>query len=240
VTVPQPFDAGSNVPAMSGTRETVVFHFDVMCPWAYQTSLWLREVRRHRPIDIDWRFFSLEEINRVEGKKHPWEREWSYGWGMLRIAAHLRRTSMDDCDRFYEAAGRALHLQARKPHDPSVAREILTEIGLDPAAVDAAVSDPTTHDDVRRDHDAVVARGGFGVPTLVFDDDVSLYGPVVTPAPVGDDALALWDLVTLWRRVPHLYELKRPKSDADMRHIAASFEPYLAARDWQSVQNPAP
>ena len=55
------------------------FHFDVMCPWAYQTAKWIREVRDVRGIEIDWRFFSLEEINLDEGKKHPWERPWSYG-----------------------------------------------------------------------------------------------------------------------------------------------------------------
>ena len=87
------------------TSEHVGFHFDVMCPWAYQSSVWIREVRRQTGLQIDWRFFSLEEINRTEGKKHPWERDWSYGWGMMRVAALLRRTSMDDCDRFYEAAG---------------------------------------------------------------------------------------------------------------------------------------
>ncbi|HRE00139.1 MAG TPA: hypothetical protein PLV68_02500, partial [Ilumatobacteraceae bacterium] len=102
----------------------VGFHFDVMCPWAYQTSKWIRTVRETVPLEIDWRFFSLEEINREDGKKHPWEREWSYGWGMLRVAAMLRRTSMDDCDRFYAAAGEALHEYGRKPHDPAVAAEI--------------------------------------------------------------------------------------------------------------------
>jgi hypothetical protein len=57
---------------------------------------------------------------------------------------------------------------------------------------------------------------------------------------MGEDALALWDLVNLWRRFPHLYEIKRPKSAEDMLHIADSFLPYLQGRDWQSVQNPAP
>ena len=101
--------------------ERIGFHFDVMCPWAYQTSVWIRDVRRQTGLMIDWRFFSLEEINRTEGKKHPWERDWSYGWGMMRVAALLRRTSMDDCDRFYEAAGRALHVEGRKPHRREVA-----------------------------------------------------------------------------------------------------------------------
>jgi hypothetical protein len=54
-----------------------------MCPYAYQTSRWIREVRDLTGLTVNWRFFSLEEINRQEGKKHPWEREWSYGWSRL-------------------------------------------------------------------------------------------------------------------------------------------------------------
>jgi len=221
------------------SNDCIGFHFDVMCPWAYQTSLWIRDVRRQNGLQIDWRFFSLEEINRTEGKKHPWERDWSYGWGMMRVAALLRRTSMDDCDRFYAAAGRALHEEGRKPHNPEVAAEILSDLGLDPALVQQAIDDQTTHDDVKADHDAVVSSGGFGVPTLVFDDGSSLYGPVLTPAVYGDDALELWDIVQRMRRFPHLYEIKRPKSEADLVHIQQQFTPYLTGRDWESRERPA-
>ena len=93
---------------------TVDFHFDVMCPFAHQTAKWIREVRRQNGLEINWKFFSLEEINRVEGKKHPWEREWSYGWSMMRIGALLRRSSMDDLDRWYQAAGCVKH--SRMPY----------------------------------------------------------------------------------------------------------------------------
>ena len=55
------------------TADSVDFHFDVMCPWAYQTSLWIRSVREETGLKINWKFFSLEEVNRREGKKHPWE-----------------------------------------------------------------------------------------------------------------------------------------------------------------------
>ncbi|MFM8836330.1 MAG: DsbA family protein [Actinomycetota bacterium] len=44
------------------------FFFDIMCPYAYQTSLWIREIREKVALEINWRFFSLEEINREEGK----------------------------------------------------------------------------------------------------------------------------------------------------------------------------
>ncbi len=218
---------------------SVGFHFDVMCPYAYQTAKWIREVRETVDLDIDWRFFSLEEINREEGKKHPWERDWSYGWGMMRVAAILRRTSMDDCDRFYEAAGRALHEEGRKPHVPAVAAEILEELGLDPGLVQQAIDDPTTNDEVKHDHDQVVDHGGFGVPTLVFEGGRHVYGPVVAPAPTGEDALALWDLTVAYAKIPFLYELKTPKSDSDVEHIWSVFRPYTEARDWESREKPA-
>ncbi len=217
--------------------EQVDFHFDVMCPWAYQSAVWIREVRRQTGLTISWRFFSLEEINRQEGKKHPWERPWSYGWSLLRIAALLRRHSMDDVDRFYDVAGRWLHVEGRKPHTPEGARAVLAEVGLDPALVDEAIADPTTHDEVLSDHERVVAAGGFGVPTLFFDD-TCLFGPVVVPAPTGPAALRLWELVLGWREFPSLYELRRPKTHEDWMTINDAFQPYLTARDWITIQTP--
>jgi 2-hydroxychromene-2-carboxylate isomerase len=218
----------------------VDFHFDIMCPYAFQTSIWMRTVRDLTGIDVRWRFFSLEEINRAEGKKHPWEREWSYGWSMMRIGAYLRRTDMDLLDRWYMAAGSALHLEGRKPHRPEVARELLAGIGLDPAMVEAAIADPTTGDEVHREHDVVVSKGAFGVPTLVFDDGQALFGPVLINPPTGDDALRLWELVTGWLAYPQVYELQRPKQREDISAIARAFRPYLEGRDWESVQNETP
>ncbi len=151
----------------------VDFHFDVMCPWAYQTSLWMREVRDQTDLTVNWRFFSLEEVNLVEGKKHPWEREWSYGWSMMRIGAVLRRQSMELLDQWYAAAGKALH--------------------------------------------------------------VCLFGPVLLDPPRGEAALRLWDAVTAWTEFPQLYELQRPKGNADTAAIAETFRPYLQARDWVSI-----
>ncbi len=222
------------------TVDHVDFHFDVMCPWAYQASRWIREVRRLTGLRIDWRFFSLEEINRVEGKKHPWEREWSYGWSMMRIGALLQREDEALLDAWYERAGRALHEEGRQPHRPEVAAELLVELGLDPGLVERSIADQSTHLDVRADHDAVVADGGWGVPVLRFPDRTCLFGPVIVDPPMGDDALALWDLVQAWARFPHLYEIQRPKTGADLARIAETFSPYLTAREWRTIQNPTP
>jgi 2-hydroxychromene-2-carboxylate isomerase len=235
-------DDDSNGPTTSVAPTRVDVHFDVMCPFAYQAARWIREVRRQTGLSIDWKFFSLEEINRVEGKKHPWEREWSYGWSMMRIGAVLRRSSMDDLDRWYERAGRALHEDGHRPHDPEVARHLLDEIGLDPGVVDEAIGDPSTHDEVKADHDRVVAAGGYGVPTLFFPeylddggDPECLFGPVMLDPPTGAAAVRLWQATTAWLEFPYLFELQRPKNPRHGEVITDRLRPYLEARDWVSI-----
>ena len=213
----------------------VDFHFDVMCPWAYQTSLWIRDVRDQLGLTVNWRFFSLEEVNLRPGKKHPWEREWSYGWSLMRIGATLRRQSMELLDHWYAAAGKALHVDGNRPHDPEVARYLLDQIGVDPAIVDQSIADPTTHDEIKAEHQKVVDAGGYGVPTMFFPDGQCLFGPVLLDPPRGEAARRLWSAVTAWIEFPHLYELQRPKQQADERAIAETFRPYLEARDWVSI-----
>ncbi|MCH9722244.1 MAG: DsbA family protein [Actinomycetia bacterium] len=220
---------------MSARPDYIDFHFDVMCPFAYQTSRWIREVSDLTGLVVNWRFFSLEEVNRVAGKKHPWEREWSYGWSMMRIGALLRRQSMADVDVWYQRAARALHVEGHKPHEKAVARHLLAELGFDPALVDQAIADPSTGDEVLADHRRVLDAGGYGVPTLFFPDGQCLFGPVLIDPPGGDAALRLWDAVLAWTEFPHLYELQRPKSVADEQAIVGTLRPYLEARDWVSI-----
>ena len=218
----------------------IEFYFDPMCPWAYQTSVWIRDVRSQIGLDIHWRFFSLEEINRPEGKRHPWERPLAYGWTPMRVAAWLRRIDMDLCDRWYEACGRALHVDGRRFYERDVAIDLLESIGAPP-------SRGTTHrrsDDARRracDHDHAVAMyGAFGVPILVYAGGRAIFGPVVVPAPTGagrPEAVG---------HVRHLLGDRRSVRDQeaedtdDLRMIAGQFEPYLAARQWATIENPAP
>jgi 2-hydroxychromene-2-carboxylate isomerase len=217
------------------TPRSVDVHVDPMCPFAYAASVWLRDVRERTGLEIAWRFFSLEEINRAEGKKHPWERPWSYGWSLMRIGALLRRRDMAALDAWYARVGAELHERGGKPHDPRVARRLLDELGLGAGTLQEALDDPATHDEVRADHERVTGAGGFGVPTLFFPGGQCLFGPVLVDPPRGDRALRLWDTVTGMLEFPTVYEIQRPKSAADQRVIAEALRPYLAGRDWISI-----
>jgi 2-hydroxychromene-2-carboxylate isomerase len=232
--------------------EAVEFYFDPMCPYAYQTSVWIRDVRAQIGLDITWRFFSLEEVNRVEGKRHPWERPWSFGWGQMRVGSLIRRElGNDELDRWYATVGSAFFNDGVKTHVPAVHEELLLANDFDPTLVERAIADPATIADVRADHDHAAAEyGAHGVPTIVRQGPerpdragktaFAVYGPVVVPAPTGDDAVALWELMCGMARFPHLYELRHPKTHDDLVHVAQSFETYLTSRDWNTVENPAP
>jgi 2-hydroxychromene-2-carboxylate isomerase len=223
--------------------EQITFAFDPMCPWAYQTSLWIRNVRELVDVDITWGFFSLEEVNRVEGKRHPWERPWSFGFGQMRVGALIRRELGNDAlDRWYATVGRAFFFDGVKTHTPEQHAEVIAVAGFDPAFVERAIADESTLTEVRDEHlDLVERYGAHGVPTIVFAaTDYAVFGPVVSPAPEGDEAVALWELVKGMQRFPHLYEVRHPKTTDDLLHIGEQFRTYLTTRDWHTVENPAP
>ena len=197
--------------------DSIDFHFDPMCPYAYQTSRWIRTVRDAVDLEVTGKFFSLEEVNLTEGQRHPWERPWSFGFGQMRVGALIRRElGNDGIDRWYRAVGEAFFFAGVKTHVPEQHAAVIAAAGFDPAYVERATADPSTLDEVRAEHEDAVARVGMhGVPTLVFvPGGYAVYGPVVVPPPEGDDAVALWDLVRSMQRFPHLYELRHPKTAA--------------------------
>ncbi|MGC8480725.1 MAG: DsbA family protein [Acidimicrobiales bacterium] len=225
---------------MMDASSQVKIYVDLMCPWAYQTSLWLREIRDVGAIDLSWGLFSLEEVNREKGKKHPWERPWSYGWSMLRVGAYLRRRGEGSFEDYYVAVAGALHRDGRSVQYREVLEEVMDEAGIPVYAVQAAMDDESTNQEIWEDHERVLLAGGYGVPTLTVDDTRWLFGPVIRRAPEGAAALALWSVVKDWSSFSDLYELRRLKSAEDERAIAESFAPYLNARSWRTSQNPHP
>jgi predicted DsbA family dithiol-disulfide isomerase len=190
--------------------ERVRFYFDPTCPWAWQTSRWIREVETVRDIAIDWRLFSLRLVN--ESPDDPLTDESARSVPALRALALAGREHGNEAvGRLYEAIGERIHDQER---DLSVEllREALAAAGLDADTVDRAMADPSTAEDVRAEHrQAVEDVQGFGVPTVVLESGRGIFGPVVAVAPEGEAAGVLWDHVRWLADYDGFFELKRER-----------------------------
>ncbi len=191
---------------MAGGRERVQFYFDPLCPWAWMTSLWIREARKVRPIDVEWKFFSLAGVNDRADQWH----------GPLRIAALARREGGNEAvDRAYLAMGRLFH-ENKDSFDKieelaEVVKPYLADVGLPPDLGERALEDESTLEDVLREHtEAVEKMSAFGVPWLVTEgDEAGFFGPVIGELLTGDAAGELWDHFRWLSGQPQLYELKR-------------------------------
>ncbi len=188
-------------------RTSVDFYLDPVCPWSWRTSLWIREVAKVRPIDIHWKFLSLEEINRAAGtlkESHPQSR------GPFRVMTLARRKHGDEAvDKLYLAFGEARHDRQEDLSDEAVTRSAIEEAGFSPSLLDEALNDPSTQEEYLAEHKVVVERGGFGVATLEIDGSDPIFGPVINPVPDGEEAGKLFDHVAAMSTLKYFYEIKR-------------------------------
>jgi 2-hydroxychromene-2-carboxylate isomerase len=194
----------------SGTQ-AVKLYFDPICPWAWRTSLWLREARQVRPLQLAWGFFSLAEVNRAAGNP-PRERHQQSATPFRIMALARRQHGPDAVDRLYLAFGRAHHERQQNIGQPDVIAAVLAEAGFDRGLHDAALADASIVQELQDEHAALAARGAFGVPTLETDGAAPLHGPIIDRVPTGEAAGELWDHTAWLLAQPHVYEFKRARS----------------------------
>lgn len=189
----------------------LTFYFDPLCPWAWRTSLWIREVRTVRDLQITWRVFSLRENNR---DKDPQAADPVQIDDALRVSLAARQHSGDDAvDRFYLAIGRARHERHQDLRSGQVLEAALLEAGLPASLYAQATGDSATIDAVLAEHAEAVERfAAFGVPWLVVgDQQIGFYGPIITDIPPAEVAGQLWDHTEWLYTQPYFYEIKRER-----------------------------
>jgi predicted DsbA family dithiol-disulfide isomerase len=190
------------------------FHFDPLCPFAWRTAVWAREARQVRPLQITWRFFSLETINRPADKQSD---HVSNGWTALRSLALVRRLHGNEgVEKLYVELGNAAHGRKEKIGEREVVEACVKAAGFAADIVEKALADDTTAADVENDHkDAVERYRAFGVPTIALEDSkIGFYGPVIIDVPRGEKAGELWDHFLWMLQNDNLYEFKRDRAGA--------------------------
>ena len=99
-----------------------------------------------------------------------------------------------------------------KPVAKETVAEALKNINLDANLIDAYDNEEFDQD-LRDSTKAALDLVGSDVGTPVIAvEGVAFFGPVITPAPKGEDALKLWDGVVAAASVPGFFELKRTRT----------------------------
>lgn len=203
---------------MSDTTQ-VDFWFDPMCPWAWMASRWMLEVERVRDVHTTFHVMSLSVLN--EGRDLPdnYRTMMDDGWRGARAALLVgERFGPEKLREFYTAIGTRYHPKA-EPQTAETLRAALADCGLDAAIADEAESD-ANDDALRRSHHEGMDPVGMDVGTPVIRvNGMSLFGPVISPAPKGEAAGDLFDGFVKVAAYPGFFELKRtrtvgPKFDA--------------------------
>jgi hypothetical protein len=198
------------------------FFFDAVCPWAWVTSRWVKEVQRQRDYAVTWRFISLKFIN--EHRTEDWytpEYRATHMAGLYvhRVADQVRQELGNDAvGELYTACGTAFHPGKRRPEinaDPTTfMREMLTAAKLPMSYAEEALN-PAHDDFVKGETDLAFSRTGDGVgtPIITFHpgeaNEGSFFGPVIASIPKGDEALRLWDAIEVIATSSGMAELKR-------------------------------
>lgn len=199
---------------MTAHSATAEIWVDPLCPWAWMTSRWLVEVERMRGIPLRIRVMSLAHLNRDRDLPAEYQPVLTEGWKPVRVLIAAQMHHGDDAVRaLYDQMGERLHPGGRKLAEiDAVISESVRAAGL-PESLSAAAVDASLDEAVIKEHHAGVDQVGNDVGTpIVSVKGVAFFGPVVTPAPRGDDALRLWDGVLLAAGTPGFYELKRSRT----------------------------
>jgi len=191
----------------------VDFWFDPLCPWAWITSRWVLEVEKVRPVVARWHVMSLAVLNEAkEGLPDRYREAMKRAWGPVRVCiAAEQKFGPDALLPLYTALGTRFHHE-KADRDRATIEAALAEAGL-PADLAEAMDSDAYDEALRASHKDGMDRVGYDVGTPVISvNGVSIFGPVVSPIPRGEDAAKLWDGVLLVTQTDGFFELKRSRT----------------------------
>jgi 2-hydroxychromene-2-carboxylate isomerase len=188
------------------------FWFDPLCPWAWITSRWMKEVEGARGVRTRFHVMCLSYLNETKEVSDEYRERLRAGWGPVRVVMATAQIHGDDAvDRLYSELGTRFHNQGREKSRETVI-EALGAADL-PVELADAMDDESLDEAIKKSHHEGVDLVGddVGTPIVRFDGQ-AFFGPVMTPIPRGEAAGRLWDGVRLVTSTEGFFELKRTRT----------------------------
>ncbi len=193
-------------------KQKAGFWFDPLCPWAWMTSRWILEVEKVRDIEVEWNLFNLAYLNRDKDVPDEYKSKMIRSWYCTRvIAAAQKEKGREITLPLYTAISSRIHLKKMEVGE-ELFKEALTEVGLDSALANA-MTDETLDASIIESHERGIKMVGNDVGTpIIAIGDVAFFGPVISPAPKGEEAGKLWDGVVGVASYSGFFEIKRSRN----------------------------
>lgn len=198
------------------------FFFDPGCPFAWQTSVWIRRVVELEGITVGWRFISLKFINEDKDEYMPGMRAaQEKGLRYHRICAAAREQHGNEAvGELYRAWGEAYwNTEAEGDFSEKIAAgfenadpAVLIERAGLPASLIEAADDDSWDELIRAESDEAFRRTGddVGTPIITYlPSGNSLFGPVISSQPDDETAVRFYEALRTFADFPEFSELKR-------------------------------
>ncbi len=230
----------------------IEFFWDPVCPFAWITSRWVKEVAAQTGLRVDWRFISLRLLNKEKdyATEFPPEYEQGHTAGLrfLRVAAAIRaELGREPMGALVDAYGESYWDLSREEaaaisirdhlSSDAHARAVLETAGLDPDY--AGALDETSWDTLLDEEtELALSRTGrdVGTPIITFNkadgSAISFFGPVISRVPAPEDAVRLWDAVTTLAEFPGFAEMKRSMREVPQLNVLGAITDEPEQEDW--------
>jgi hypothetical protein len=190
---------------------------DPVCPFAWMTSRWLLHAAEVREIAPTYSVMSLSVLNEGRDLDPGYRAMLDDSWGPARLAIAIDEAEGNEAfARWYTAWGERYHVGGQNEDRRATAVAALADVGLPESLIESY--DPVAGDDVdralRASHEGAISRVGddVGTPVISFGEGTAYFGPVVSPAPKGEEAGKLLDALATLASIDGFYEIKRSRS----------------------------
>nr|WP_307071668.1 MULTISPECIES: disulfide bond formation protein DsbA [unclassified Streptomyces] len=186
------------------------------------TSRWVLEVEKVRDIEIRWHIMSLAVLNENKldtlGDGYR-ELMTTRAWLPVRVVtAAWQKHGPEVLGPLYTALGTRIHNRGEGTTREAVVGA-LADTGLPAELIDYADQEDFEFEaQLRASHKEGIDKVGqeVGTPVIALPgpdgEEIAFFGPVVTPAPKGEEAARLWDGTLAVASVSGFYEIKRTRT----------------------------